>query len=252
MNDVIYMFQVQAVLESGGFGCWSEPTPAAPGKLGEVVERIEKHQEAIVEHTSTIVGGIAANREILRDIAASATTIAAESASISAGVRDVAKKVDVAGEKVACGLAGIAAQLSGTRGGCRDGKDGVDGKDGMDGKDGVDGKCIDCAKCPEPAVLPNPMPPCDGTPLGQLYESESYRLGAGNENAVTVKNVVEDLLRREGGLVLTQGYATSPGFAMYNLQLSDMRAACLRHYACARVFKAMGDSRSERSPMARR
>ena len=46
------------------------------------------------------------------------------------------------------------------------------------------------------------------------------------KNEATVKDVVEGLLQRQSGLVLTEGYATSVGHAVYNLHLSDMRAAC--------------------------
>ena len=212
MNGVIYMFRVQAVLESGGFGCWSDPTPAVPGKLGEVVERIEKHQEAIVWHTSAIVDGIAANGEILQGIAASAKVIALESADISDGVgdvadgvedvasgvedvasgvrdvasgvedvasgvrdvadgaRDVANSVNVAGNRVACGLAGVAAQLNRTRDGecCEAGKDGKDRRGwqgrkrspGWQGWKGWKGwKMHGGAKRPEPVGPPDPLLP---------------------------------------------------------------------------------------------
>ena len=106
----------------------------------------------------------------------------------------------------------------------RDGRDGENGKDGKDGRDGKDGECTGCTKCLGPA------PRCQ----------------TANEGAGTVKDVIEDLLRREGGLGLTGGHATSLGHAVYDLHFSDGPPALPDSGASA--SKGMEDSSSGNCP----
>ena len=62
---------------------------------------------------------------------------------------------------------------------------------------------------------------------------KSHALGEQNKDALDA--IVNYLLKQEDGLVLTEGYTTSVGGAVYNLHLSDMRAACASLCLRARI-----------------
>lgn len=88
----------------------------------------------------------------------------------------------------------------------------------------------DCTACPQPPA----DPVCDAEPLGTLlFEHDAHRVhdpfgatGATIDNARTIQEIVAKLRRTDGGVVLTEGYATATGFARHNLHLSDLRAIC--------------------------
>ena len=209
MNGITYMFRVQAILKSGKFSCWSDWVPATPRRPSALMERIEKHQQATADNTAKIV----------------------------------------------LGLAGIAAQLdetrvrkggkerSGSRGGnsgddrndgdANGGNDGGDGYDADDPTGGEVGAGKGCAKAVHPVVPIDPPARCHTLLHGLRFGENSYVLGEQNECAIN--NIVEDLRTRKDGLVLTEGYATSVGGAVYNLHLSDMRAACTSLCLRARI-----------------
>ena len=153
VNGVTYMFRVQAVLESGDVACWSESVPALPGDLRDVVERIEKQQQAIAQHTSTIVKITHANGVVMRELGArgvaaletmgrSARVVAEEAVGIRGGVNQIGTNVDTAGDKLAGGLADIVRTLGarpcGMCKGCQD--DGTPCERGPRGERGPQGR----------------------------------------------------------------------------------------------------------------
>lgn len=256
VNGVTYVSQVQAVLKSGEIGCWSDPIPAVPGYLRQAMRRLEEHQQAIVGNTSLIVLGITDNGKSLRKlgqrlvgtlegIASSARRIADESEDVGDRVEELGDSVDSAGENIVGALDGIAKQL----GGEPDRQESDDGSELGDGSAGEDGpeegdcprdvdepeKADDGGGAPRESDSSHSSPPrtraCRGTMLGQLYFSEgSHHIGVHNEE--TIREIVRRLEDLHGGVVLTEGFATEVGSAVYNLRLSDMRAACAS--ACLR------------------
>lgn len=83
-----------------------------PRRIDDVMERIEKHQEAIAESMAKVVESMALRQELLERfgeqgiatlgvVATSTSAIARHSADIREGVEQVAANVDEAGEKIA-------------------------------------------------------------------------------------------------------------------------------------------------------
>lgn len=265
VNGVTYMFRVQAVLESGDVGCWSESVPALPGDLRDLVERIEQQQQTLVQHTSAIVELTRANGTVLRRLGGrgvaalerlgtSARVIAGEAAGIRGGVDQIATNVDTAGNKVAGGLADIVAALGaspcGKCGGCQDG-DGTLCKRGPRGETGPQGSAGETGlRGPEgkrgPAGPAADLLPCTGTSIGRLgFRHAEHRIGT--DNVAAFNEIVAKLKSHERGLVLSVGHATSVGFERHNAHLSDLRAACVSQ--CLR--ERLGDGKFEYREIAR-
>ena len=191
-NGVTYVFRVQGILDPHGFSCWSNPVLAVPGHLRNVVGRIERHQRAIVANGKALRKISRRGVRALEGLGKSASEIAVATAGTKRVVDRLAKD-----------LAGIAAELGVDREPCREGE-----------------------SCSDPTPRPERPDACNGSPLGEiLFKHRSYRIGDKNKSAV--KEILAKLTQRKGGLVLTEGYATSVGFAKYNLHLSDLRAICV-------------------------
>ena len=281
VNGVTYMFRVQAVLEAGAVGCWSASVPALPGDLRDVVERIEKQQQAIAQHTFAIVAITHANGTVLRQLGArgvaalerlgiSTHLVAQEAAGIRRGVGQIATNVDTAGDDIADGLAAIATALGkepcgkcqrcedGDGTGCeadppveagpssepgRPGKRGPPGKRGAEGPPGERGPQGPrgergpqgpAGQRGRPGSPAEPLP-CAGALMGAVgFEHGEHRI-IGEKEAAAFNDIVAKLEKREPGLILSVGYATSVGFERHNAHLSDRRASCVSQCLRARL-----------------
>ena len=194
-NGLAYTFQVRSQLAAANFGCWSAAVSVVPRRIDEVMERIERHQEAIAKRMSEVVESMTASQELQRTLGEKGIATLGEVAAQSAGVRDEVEKlavnVDTAGQKVADGLAEVAAQLGKVCDGC--------------------------------GVLP-----ANCLPLGQIFfYHNSHYIWNDNGNEETFNKIVAESQVREGGLFLTEGYASAVGYARHNLHLSDQRAGCV-------------------------
>ena len=49
-NDVAYSYRVRAVLKAGSFGSWSNTVLVTPTEVGDVLDRMERHQHGIEQH----------------------------------------------------------------------------------------------------------------------------------------------------------------------------------------------------------
>ena len=49
-NDVAYSYRVRAVLKAGSFGSWSNTVSATPMQVGDVLDRMERHQHGMERH----------------------------------------------------------------------------------------------------------------------------------------------------------------------------------------------------------
>lgn len=239
LNDIAYTFQMRAKIGDAAFGCWSAAVSVVPRRIDDVVERIEKNQQAIAESMAKVVESMARGQELLERlgeqgisrlgvVATSTNAIARHSDDIRKGVEQLAANVDGGGGKIAGCLANIAAQL-GERPGTRDGKDGGRGTGASDGEGG---ECNSSLKGVYPTVA-SPPAHCHTLLHVLRFGERSHVLGEQNKEALDA--IVNDLLKQEDGLVLTEGHATSVGGAVYNLRLSDKRAACTSLCLRARI-----------------
>ena len=206
MNGVTYEFRVQGILEADGSGCWSNPVLAVPGHLRNVVERIERRQQAIV---GLMTADGKALRELgergvgaLEGLAKSTSAISEATAEIKKGVDRLANGIEPA-VNATTDQSGIAVQT------------------------GAGGEQCEVGRgCRGPVVLHEPHESCEGTPLGEvLFAYDTPFIGESNRDALEL--ILAQLSRRERGIVLAEGYASSAGFERHNMHLSDRRAICV-------------------------
>lgn len=232
-NGVAYTFQVRSQFGATGFGCWSAAVSMVPRRLDDPMERIEKHQQAISESMAAMVKGMAARQELLeelgerevaalRAVAASTDTISEHSSGVRDGVERVAANLDDAGESIAAATLAVSQQASGIREEVSDLAIGVDdaGQKVADGLDHIAARLREvCGDC---KVLPD-----NCRELGSVYFGENSPRVEDSENLAEIDRWLEGLPKQEVGLFVTEGYATSVGDSVYNMHLSDQRAACV-------------------------
>ncbi len=233
-NGVTYYFRIRAILEHGAHGCWSNSASATPTQPGNVLEEMATYQkqmatrqqqmadwqgemanqqremtasqEAIAVTAGAIARGVAANRELLKDIgergAAAIDGVAesvnkiggeterlgAELARLAASMNPLVESVGALGDKVANGLAGIEQRLM-----------------------------------EMPAALPPDL--CEGKIIGKIHFDHDSHEMTDDEAAMSEVTAVLKKLRADA-VVLAVGYANAVGTARHNLHLSDLRAAC--------------------------
>lgn len=200
-NGVTYIFRVQGVLNPLGLTCWSNPVTVVPGHLRNVLGRIEEYQKAIAANGKALrkIGwwGVRA----LKELAKSTSEIAVTTAGIKTAVDRLASGRKAAGnvpdEPIKIAQADPDAEP------CGEGED-----------------------CEGPPVQPESSELCEGSPLGEvMFGHDIHSIGEDNGDALEL--ILAQLVQREGGLVLTEGYASSAGFERHNMHLSDKRAICV-------------------------
>lgn len=260
-NDIAHTFQVRAQLNTD-FSCWSDAVSVVPRRMNDVMDRIEKHQGAIAAHLAHVVQRMAASQEILQELGEQATTtlegvatstsaIAEHSAGIVDGVRQVVASVDTAGNDIVAATTAVRQQAEGIRNNLDTLASSVDAagegivaatvavKDeavGIRTEVGKVARRVDAAgqqvaerladvaeRCQQCA---DPLESCVPKLLGEVcFANNSDRIANPKEvDCITEKLQSVGRIRR-GGLVLTVGYATAVGTAIYNLGLTDRRAA---------------------------
>lgn len=245
-NGVAYTFQVRGLFGAANFGCWSAAVSVVPRRVSDVMERMAKHQESIAKDMAKVVEGTAARQRLLQElgesgiavlgaIATSTNELAESSAGIREGVAQVAESVDTAGEDVAAATRVVAQQATA-----------IDSRIGAlvssvdrarqvvaAGLAEITERCHGCA--PPPAS-------CSRKPVGEVYfDHNSDEIGDRNAVHCIAEQLRSSKVETHGGLVLTEGYATAVGTAVYNLGLSDRRA----ENVAAQLEKCLSDGRFE-------
>ena len=228
-NGETYSFRVRAILKpgTGKVANWSNTVSATPMRMGDVLERMERHQHGMEQHqwsmarqqeemarqqgriadsASAVADFLAENAEAFRQLvdrgvraletlAESSKGANQELADIRGELGDVAVNVGKVGDELAAGLSGIEERLSGLPAGSEEAQDICGGQ---------------------------------ATVMARLnFDNNSFNVNY-HENWAAIRSVSDQLNRRnKGGLVLTVGHATAIGDDAYNLQLSDQRAACV-------------------------
>ena len=237
-NGLAYTFQVRSQLDAAEFGCWSAAVSVVPRRIDDVMERMEKHQEAIAKHMSEVVARMAARQELLQklgeqgivtlgEVAASTSEIAKHSAGIRDGVVQVAGNVDAAGQEVAAATMAVVQQAEDIRNEVGELVSSVDAA-GQKVADGLADIVAQLGKACDGCE----MLPANCHSLGRVFfDHDSHRIGDNKRNEErneeAFNKIIAGLQVRKGGLFLTEGYASTVGYARHNLHLSDMRAACV-------------------------
>ena len=224
-NGLAYTFQVRAQFKSG-FGCWSTAVTVVPRRVVDVMERMEKHQEAIAGSMADVVERMDARQELLQKlgeegiarlgaIASSTGEIAEHSEEIRRGVFEVAGNVEAAGEDVAGATAVVAQRAEEIRDKVAEVATNVDaaGQKVADRLDEIkaqlEGMCDGCQGLPDNCRL-----------VGTAYFGH-------NSDVIDRMTWCGDFPPQKAGLFVNTGYATSAGYAVHNLRLSDRRTACV-------------------------
>lgn len=216
-NNMAYTFQVRAQIDSG-VGCWSGPVSVVPRRIDDVMREIEKHQRAIAESMVDLVNGMEAGQTRLKElgeqgiatlgaVATSTSETARHTADTRDGVKEVASKVDLAGDEGVAAANAVAVGVDDAR------EEVVDKLNEIVAK--LDAKCDGCDALP-----------ANCHHLGNVFfEHDIHTIE--DEHRASFNGVLRKLQDLDAGFVLTEGHASSVGHAVHNLRLSDQRAACV-------------------------
>ena len=263
-NSLAYTFQVRAELKSG-YSCWSTAVAAVPRRITDVMEQIEEHQEAIAGSMADVVERMDERQELLQElgeegiatlgaIAASTSEIAKHSDGIRRGVSEVADKVETAGKNVATATNAVAHRAAEIRNKVEDVAGKVEAAGGKvagattvvaqraaeirDEVGEVAGKVAEVATNVDAAAqkvadrldeikaqLEGMCDGCQGLPDNCRLVGTAYF--ENNSDVINRLTWCGDFPPQEDGLFVNTGYATSAGYAVHNLHLSDRRTACV-------------------------
>ena len=228
-NGLAYTFQVRAQLDSGS-GCWSDPVSVVPRRTDDVMTEIEKHQRAIAGSMADVVKSMADNHELLTTlgeqriakleaIATSTSKIAEHSAGTQARILQVAGQVEAAGKLVATATDAVAERAAEIRNEVAEVEASVDAAGQKIASELAEIKAQLREKCDGCGAFPG-----DCQSLGTAFFGHGSQV---IEHMKWDEVALHDVSEQDGGWFLNVGYATSVGYVVHNLDLSDRRAACV-------------------------